>query len=88
MKFVFFLNVILNRDVFFFLQSVVLSDAGNYTCHAYNKYNFDEAWGILIVRGKSDAMEGSICCRIPIDSHISVCFITLKFPCEGDFFSP
>lgn len=40
--------------IFFFLQNVVLSDAGNYTCHAYNKYNFDEAWGILIVRGRFD----------------------------------
>ncbi|XP_048738673.2 neuroglian-like isoform X2 [Ostrea edulis] len=35
------------------IESVVLSDAGNYTCHAYNKYNFDEAWGILIVRAKT-----------------------------------
>ena len=62
------------------LQSVVLSDAGNYTCHAYNKYNFDEAWGILIVRGKSDGRAGNIVAEFPLTLVFKVCFITLKFP--------
>ncbi|XP_061175831.1 neuroglian-like [Saccostrea echinata] len=35
------------------IESVLFSDAGNYTCHTYNKFNFDEAWGVLIVRAKT-----------------------------------
>ncbi|XP_062597947.1 neuroglian-like isoform X2 [Saccostrea cucullata] len=35
------------------IESAAFSDAGNYTCHAYNKFNFDEASGVLIVRAKT-----------------------------------
>lgn len=58
------------------IQNVALSDSGNYSCHAYNKYNFDEASGILIVRSKTRVVQK------PDDLNVTA-GIDVRFNCSG-----